>query len=264
PAEDAVALEQMRASPGGSVRIAVPRFSRIANFDDLDPLRLSPGVTLDIVQPGMAIPGDAALVILPGSKSTIADMRDLRAQGWDTDILAHVRRGGRVLGLCGGYQMLGRVIRDPEGIEGEAGSIEGLGLLDVDTVLGGDKTLTRVAGVHVPSGEAVSGYEMHLGRTQGPDCVRPFATISRHHDGAVSANGQVEGTYLHGIFASDAFRSAYLARLGVPASPFAYEAVIEQTLDELADHMEAHADLDLLLRIARGEHSGAAALRAEA
>jgi adenosylcobyric acid synthase len=227
----------------------VPLVPRIANFDDLDPLRAEPGVRVIVVKPGEAIPV-ADLVLLPGSKSTIADLAFLKAQGWDIDIRAHVRRGGRVLGLCGGYQMLGRTIADPDGVEGKAGTVEGLGLLDVATVLGGDKTTTAVNGHHVGTGQAVSGYEIHLGRTQGPDGARPMLEIGGRMDGAQSADGLVAGTYVHGLFAADGFRRAYLAGLGAPASDMRYETTVEATLDALAAHLERYVDIDRLLAIA--------------
>lgn len=253
PAEDALALDSRAATGAGPLHIAVPRVSRIANFDDLDPLRLEPSVRLTLVRPGEAIPGDAGLVLLPGSKTTIADLAFLRAQGWDIDILAHVRRGGRVLGLCGGYQMLGRAVRDPDGVEG-GGAALGLGLLDVETVLAGTKSLHRVSGTHCASGAPLAGYEMHMGRTGGPDCDRPFARVGEGEgegEGATSADGRVAGTYLHGLFGSDAFRAAFLAGLGASSAGLAYEAGVEDTLDALAGHLEEHCDLDLLWRIAR-------------
>ena len=259
PAEDAVALDKMKPASGEGFRIAVPRLSRIANFDDLDPLRQSPGVSVEIVQAGRPLPGDADIIILPGTKSTIGDLAFLRAQGWDIDILAHARRGGRVIGLCGGYQMLGRIIHDPQGVEGPPGSVQGLGLLDIETELTGDKTVENVDAVHVPSGEMLSGYEIHLGRSEGSDCARAFAEISGRRDGAISANGLIEGTYLHGIFSSDGFRRAYLAQLGATQMhDFAYDATVDATLDALGDHFERHADLDLLLEIARSRASDTA------
>ncbi len=251
PAEDVLALEGAAASGRGRVKIAVPRFARIANFDDLDPLKLEPDVTLVIVQSGRSIPADANLVILPGSKSTIGDLNACRAEGWDIDLLAYARRGGNILGLCGGFQMLGRAVRDPDGVEGAPGTAPGLGLLDLETTLTGSKTLKNVEGLHVNSGARLAGYEMHLGRTTGPDLSRPFATLGGRPEGAVSADGRIAGTYLHGIFAADEFRRAYLSRLaGAPASGMSYHAVVEATLDKLADHLERHLDLDLLLTIA--------------
>jgi adenosylcobyric acid synthase len=207
-------------------------------------------VSLIIVRPGETIPADADLVLLPGSKSTVADLAFIRAQGWDIDILAHHRRGGRVLGLCGGYQMLGRTIEDPEGIEGRKEAVEGLGLLDVATVMSGDKTTDAVRGTHLASGESIDGYEIHLGRTSGADCARPFVDLGGRPDGAQSGDGRVAGTYLHGLFASDAFRGAYLHALGGRTSDLRYEASIDATLDALADHLEKHVAINRLLEIA--------------
>jgi adenosylcobyric acid synthase len=254
PPEDAVALDHApaRAGADASVVIAVPRLSRIANFDDLDPLRHEPSVDLRIVQPGQPIPV-ADLVLLPGSKSTIGDLRFLRQQGWDIDIAAHVRRGGRVLGLCGGYQMLGRVVRDPDGIEGPAGEAEGLGLLDIETDLTPDKTLTASTGTSF-DGHPVTGYEIHIGRTAGPDTARPLVMLEGSGaDGAISPDGRIAGCYLHGLFASDAFRRGYLEGLGAPAGAagLAFEVVVDQTLDALADHLETVLDIEALYAAAR-------------
>jgi adenosylcobyric acid synthase len=250
PAEDAVALERPELTGAGPFRIAVPRLARIANFDDLDPLKLEPGVTVEIVQPGKVIP-ESDLIILPGSKSTLADLAFLRDHGWDIDIAAHVRRGGHVLGLCGGFQMLGRVISDPDGTEGPPGSAPGLDLLDVETVLEPIKTLSNVEAVHAASKLLISGYEIHLGHTTGPDCARPFAHIDGRPDGAIAPGGRVVGTYLHGCFSGDGFRRAYLESLGAAPSHLAFDEVIEATLDSLATHLERHLDLDLILALAK-------------
>ncbi|MBT3171128.1 MAG: cobyric acid synthase [Rhodospirillaceae bacterium] len=256
PAEDAVSLDGAGTSlvPGGAraIRIAVPRLPRIANFDDFDPLRAEADVDLVIVEPGRALPGDADLVLLPGSKSTRADLAELRAQGWDIDIQGHLRRGGSVLGLCGGYQMLGQKITDPDGVEGEAGISEGLGLLDVDTVLSGDKRLEAVSGRELASGEDVHGYEMHMGMTAGPDTVRPMLALAHGQEGACSADGKVSGSYVHGLFAADGFRHAFLSRLAARGrSPLAWEVSVDETLDGLARHLEDALDLDRILEIAR-------------
>jgi adenosylcobyric acid synthase len=250
PPEDAVALEAGRDGGPGAVTIAVPRLARIANFDDFDPLRLEPGVRLVMVKPGEPIPV-ADLVILPGSKATIADLAFFRAQGWDIDLFAHVRRGGRVLGVCGGYQMLGRRIADPEGIEGPPGEVDGLGLIDVETIMGGDKTLRAVAGTCLANDAPFAGYEMHVGRTTGPDCARPLLRYGDgREDGAIAPGGRVMGAYAHGLFANDAQRAAWLKLLGT-SSELIYEATVERTLDELATHLAAHVDLDALLALAR-------------
>ncbi len=253
PAEDSMALSAPTPTLPRQrrIKIVVPRLPHIANFDDLDPLRAEPGVELSFVPPGAPLPGDADLVILSGSKATLADLSALRDEGWDIDILAHRRRGGQVLGICGGYQMLGRTITDPDGQEGSPGCAAGLGLLDIDTVLGDRKRLGLVDGVDLGSGAPVSGYEMHLGITTGPGLARPMLRLVDRVDGALSADGNVTGCYLHGLFASDAFRAAFLARLGAASSGFAYEAMVDATLDQLADHLEASLDLDALLAAAR-------------
>jgi adenosylcobyric acid synthase len=252
PAEDALALEQ--ASPRKSnarVRIAVPVLPHIANFDDLDPLAAELHVDLVRVTAGDALPGDVDLVILPGSKATIADLQALRAAGFHIDIAAHVRRGGLMLGLCGGYQMLGRTISDPHGIEGPAGTSEGLALLAIDTVLATDKRLKPVAGTSF-DGAPFSGYEMHMGVTAGEDCSRPFARRENGSpEGAMSVDGRVMGTYVHGLFSDDRQRSAWLTRLGADPSSFAHDALIESTLDRWATHLAAHLDLDQIWELAR-------------
>ncbi|MGP0090153.1 MAG: cobyric acid synthase [Xanthobacteraceae bacterium] len=252
PAEDALALQAERpAKPNARIRIAVPILPQIANFDDLDPLDAEPAVDLVRVRPGAALPGDADLVILPGSKATIADLQALRDAGFHIDIAAHERRGGAVLGLCGGYQMLGRTIRDPHGIEGPAGDLEGLGLLDVDTVLSADKRLEPVRG-STGDGISFAGYEMHMGMTDGPDCARPFARLADGApEGAISADGRIIGTYIHGLFADDRQRSAWLKRFAAGPAAIGYEALVDATLDRIAGHLAAHIDLDRLLSLAR-------------
>jgi adenosylcobyric acid synthase len=252
PAEDALALDAAQPTKtNGRVRIAVPILPHIANFDDLDPLDAEPAVDLVRVRPGTALPGDADLVLLPGSKATIADLAALRATGFDIDIAAHLRRGGKVLGLCGGYQMLGRTIADPNGIEGAAGSVEGLGLIDVETTLSDEKRLEPVSGLTSDS-VPFSGYEMHMGVTEGADRARPFARLADGSpEGAISADGQVTGTYVHGLFTDDRQRAAWLARFAGGATNVAYEALVERTLDALGDHLARHIDVDRLLKAAR-------------
>ncbi len=247
PAED---MMDIRSQLGGACKIAVPQLERMANFDDLDPLSAEPGVTVEIIPAGRPLPGDADLVLLPGSKSTIGDLAYFRAQGWDIDLYAHVRRGGHVLGLCGGYQMLGKTISDPDGVDGRPGQVEGLGLLDVSTTMAGEKQVILRSATALPGHEPVSGYEIHMGRTDGPDCARAWLQIEERPEGAASANGRIRGSYLHGIFSSDAFRASYLAELGA-TSETAYEDGVEHVLDDLAEHLEQHMDLDLLLNLAQ-------------
>lgn len=247
PREDAfdVGGDESRA---GDIKIAVPVLSRIANFDDLDPLRAEPDVSVVMIPAGDALPGDADLVVLPGSKATLADLAFIRAQGWDIDIAAHVRRGGAVLGICGGYQMLGKTVSDPEGIEGPPAEAPGLGLLDILTTLTAAKTLVEVSGSEGLSDLPVAGYEMHVGVTTGPDTARPMLKLATGKDGAITADGRISGCYVHGLFSSDAFRAAYLQRIRPGArAALAYEAGIDATLDALADHLEAHLDLEAMI-----------------
>jgi adenosylcobyric acid synthase len=251
PAEDALGIGAREVKRDAKVRVVVLAYPRVSNFDDFDPLRMEPAVDLEFIRPGSPIPAAVDLVVLPGSKATIADLAAVRAAGWDIDLKAHVRRGGRVLGVCGGYQMLGDSISDPAGIEGPPGTRDGLGLLDVETVLTGDKLLVDVEGICV-GGAPFKGYEMHVGRTEGLDCARPMMQFSDGRvDGATSPDGLVEGCYVHGLFADDAQRSDWLARLGAGTSKVRYDAVVDATLDALAAHLETHIDCEALLAIAR-------------
>ncbi|MBO9479028.1 cobyric acid synthase [Shimia sp. R11_0] len=249
PAEDA--LDIKNAKRDGGLKVVCLGLSRIANFDDLDPLAQEPGVSLTMLRAGAPIPGDADVVIIPGSKSTRGDLAFLRAQGWDIDLAAHVRRGGHVLGICGGYQMLGVSVRDPDGIEGPTGETEGLGLLNVVTEMTADKRLTETEAVHVASGQSFCGYEIHIGRTDGEDRARPFARVAGRDEGAVSANGRISGSYLHGMFRDDGFRAAWLSALGAEAGQVGYDSTVEAVLDDLAAHMERHLNVEALLGVAR-------------
>ena len=254
PSEDAVALQTTPPrARDRRVVVACPVTRHIANFDDLDPWRLEPGVELVMVPPGRPIPAEAALVVLPGSKATIADLRFVREQGWDVDLAAHRRRGGAILGLCGGYQMLGRSIADPGGVEGPAERVAGLALLDVDTVLGGDKTLVQVAGT--ARAAPFRGYEMHVGRTIGPDAARPLAYLSDGRaEGATSVDGLVAGSYVHGLFDLAEQRAAWL---GVAGAGPDHSASVDAALDAIAQELEQHLDLDALLALsARADHRG--------
>ncbi len=246
PAEDAVTLQTPNMAGGGDMEIAVPMLSRIANFDDFDPLANEPGVRLTMVPPGSPIPASAALIVIPGTKATIADLKFLRAQGWDIDIAAHVRRGGRVLGICGGYQMLGRSVADPEGVEGLPETIDGLGLLPVDTVMQAGKTLREVEGVRIGDGSRFRGYEIHAGVTSGT--ARPLLRMADGRDeGALSADGRIAGCYIHGLFNLASQRRGWIdgASNGVDQ-----DAAVDAALDELAAALERHVSVDRLLAIA--------------
>jgi len=245
PPEDVLELTSSR---GGACKIAVPHLGRIANFDDLTPLANEPGVTVEIIQPGTPLPGDADLILIAGSKSTIADLTAFRANGWDIDLAAHVRRKGCVLGICGGYQMLGRSIADPDGIEGAPSRIDGLGHLDVHTVMQPHKRLALSNAQDIATGAPLSGYEIHLGETTGPDCARAWLKVGERSDGATSEDGRIRGTYLHGLFGNDTFRAAYLSGLGA-SSALLYDGTVERTLDALAAHLETHLDLDLMVSL---------------
>src|ERR1700733_4216951 len=252
PAEDALALEQIRQiKSGAKLRIALPLLPHIANFDDFDPLDAEPAVDIVRVRPGAALPGDADLIVLPGSKATIADLNALRATGFDIDIAGQHRGGGTVWGLCGGYQMLGATNADPDGIEGPPAKVDGLGLIDVETTLSGEKRLEPVRGT-TSDGVSFFGYEMHMGVTEGPDRARPFAHLADGApEGAVAADGRVMGTYIHGLFADDRQRAAWLGRFAAGAANIAYDALVEETLDALAAHLETHLDIDRILKLAR-------------
>ena len=244
PAEDVMDVASRK---GGPIKIVVPRLNRIANFDDLDPLSATPEVSVEIIEAGRPLPADADLILIPGSKSTIADLAHFRAQGWDIDLAAHVRRGGRVLGICGGYQMLGRRIIDDDGIEGAPTRVDGLGLLNIETVMRPHKRLAQSTATHLPTGHKVTGYEIHIGETSGPDCARAWLHLDERGEGAASADGRVMGCYLHGLFTADAFRAAFLAQLGASVPVIDYAQGVQDTLDKLADHLETHLDIDAIL-----------------
>jgi adenosylcobyric acid synthase len=249
PSEDAVVLERRAARSDGRTVVACPILPRISNFDDLDPLKLESSVELVMVPPSQPIPAEAALIVLPGSKATIADLVAMREQGWDIDILAHHRRGGMVLGLCGGYQMLGKRVSDPLGIEGDARETPGLGLLDIETTLSADKVLRHVTGEAL--GERFDGYEMHLGETAGPDCARPFALLDGERpDGAMSADGRVLGSYVHGQLASTGLRRVLLEKLGARSDEVDHATKVDAALDEIAHDLEQHVDIDALAALA--------------
>lgn len=246
PAEDSVTLERLAKGEAKPLRIAVPVTPRIANFDDFDALRAEEAVDLTFVRPGEAMPADAGLIVLPGSKSTIGDLNALRDNGWDKEIIAHVRRGGRVLGICGGYQMLGSRILDPLGLEGEQKEIEGLGLLDVETVMAPEKTVANSGAHSLAYDVPLTGYQIHLGETSGPDRTRPYVAIEGEPDGAMSADGRVAGTYLHRIFDNDGFRARLLADFGIEGGSRNYRAEVDQALDAVAQELAQVLDRDWL------------------
>ena len=258
PAEDILDLGA-KADSGGTeaaYHIAVPMLRRIANFDDLDPLSADPSFQLTLVEAGNPLPMDADMVLLPGSKSTITDLAFLREQGWDIDLTALLRQGASVVGLCGGYQMLGLAVHDPEGLEGQPGSAEGLGLLDVETTLWPEKMVRKVEGTAQAGGGTkrypVYGYEIHLGETIGPDTERPMLTLSDGRlDGAVSPHGRVMGCYMHGLFAGDAYRTAWLGTSSKVTGDAGihFDEVVEGTLDTLANHIETYVAMGVIAKL---------------
>ena len=255
PAEDAQDLAKITRSDKPT-RVVCLKLPRIANFDDLDPLRMEPNLSVSLLEPGQALPGDTDLAIIPGSKATRHDLDFLRRQGWDLDLAAHLRRGGAILGICGGFQMLGRSVSDPNGIEGLPGNTPGLGMLDAETVMTGSKRVAEVIAADKATGHRFSAYEIHMGRTCGPDLERPFAQIvaggEERPEGAVSSDGRVFGTYLHGLFADDRMRSLFLGRIGIEAGKLNYQASVEAALDSLASHLQTHLDVQALLDIMEG------------
>lgn len=251
PAEDSVVLDGLLHGDGRGLKIAVPILDRIANFDDLDPLMAEPNVSVVLIRNGEALPHDAAVIIIPGSKSTISDLARFRENGWDKQLEAHVARGGHVVGLCGGYQMLGKTIADPHGIEGAPSVVDGLGLLDIETIMRPEKQVHNVEGRSAIFDASVTGYEIHIGETTGPDCTRPVVSIGGKLDGAVSSSGQVMGTYLHGYFDSGALRKAWLARFDVEASGDAHIENVSQALDDIAARLEQLLDIDAMLAAAK-------------
>ncbi len=253
-AEDALSQEGAVSAPEGpALRVAVPVWPRISNHTDFDALRLHPQVDFRWVGPGQAFP-PADLIILPGSKSVQADLAWLREQGWEAAIRRHLRYGGRLIGICGGFQMLGTVLADPDGIEGAPATVPGLGLITMETVLERDKQLRNVSGrLNLPGMPAVGGYEIHQGVSSGPALAQPAVTLADgRDDGALSADGQILGTYLHGLFDSPDALAALLAWAGaVDVARVDLAARREADLERLADAVEAHLDVDALLAAGR-------------
>ncbi|MEN5256464.1 adenosylcobyric acid synthase [Pseudomonas protegens] len=232
------------------LKVVVPVLPRISNHTDFDPLRLHPQVDLQFIGPGQAIPA-ADLIILPGSKSVRGDLAYLRSNGWDRAVARHLRYGGKVLGICGGLQMLGEQVHDPLGLEGAAGSSPGLGLLAFETVLEEEKQLRNVSGRLSLENAAVSGYEIHAGVTRGPALELAAVQLDDgRSDGACSADGQILGTYLHGLFETPAACSALLRWAGLEAvQEVDYHALRERDIERLADLVEHHLDTAALRRL---------------
>lgn len=250
PAEDSQDLEtnaNIQPTSTKPIKIAVPVLPRIANFDDLDPLAAEPNIDLKLIKQGELIPDDTDLIILTGSKATISDLKALYEEGWHIDIAKHVRKGGFILGLCGGYQMLGKVIKDPNGFEGSLKEIDGLNYLNIETTIADQKTLTEITAEFIESKSLLTAFEMHMGKTSGPDLNKPLfkkTDGNKANEGAQNSTGKIMGTYFHGLFQADEFRQNFLKKLSDNfESQTAYKAQIETTLDELADHIENSLNL---------------------
>ena len=239
------------------LRVVVPALPHISNHTDFDPLRLHPRVALHWVAPDAAPPA-ADWVILPGSKNVCADLDWLRARGWEDYLARHLRYGGKLMGICGGLQMLGSALHDPHGIEGEPGSSQGLGYLDFETTLQPHKQLHNVQGRLAQGGAPVSGYEIHAGISEGDGLQRPFAQLDDGRtDGTISADGQIVATYLHGVFESPQACAALLGWAGLRApQQLDYHALREQNLERLADTLEAHLDMQRILQLFGAEAGG--------
>ncbi|SIT69711.1 adenosylcobyric acid synthase (glutamine-hydrolysing) [Ectothiorhodosinus mongolicus] len=260
PQEDSLALDRPRSGRSAKLNIAVPRLPRVANFDDLDPLAAEPEVNLFWLPSGTPVPADTDVVILPGSKATREDLKTLYTEGWHHDIRAHVRRGGVVVGLCAGFQMLGNAVHDPDGLEGSPGSTQGLGLLNMETHIDVSKTLRTLDHLDQHSKARIQGYEMHMGVSKGPALSSPWLNLQTQDtvdaEGACGFDGRVFGSYVHGLFHNDAFRAHWLDTLGVKASGIAHQQRMENTLDQLAAQLEADLDLDHLLSLAEKPFGG--------
>lgn len=246
-AEDGLVHDARRPAAARALRVVVPALPRISNHTDFDPLRLHPEVDVCYVGPGQDIP-PADLIILPGSKSVRDDLAWLRANGWERTILRHLRYGGRVIGICGGFQMLGREINDPLGLEGPPGHSPGLGLLDLTTTLGPHKQLRNVCGTLALEEAPLTGYEIHAGVTRGRALKHPVVHLPDRTDGALSEDGQILGTYLHGVFESASACDALLRWAGLNEPNTAdYAELREAGIDRMADAIEQHLDLKHLM-----------------
>ncbi|MCG8381380.1 MAG: cobyric acid synthase [Gammaproteobacteria bacterium] len=244
-AEDAVARQQVKGTDR-LLHIIVPRLPRISNHTDFDPLRLHPQVNLQFVEAGQPIP-PADLIILPGSKSVRSDLQWLLAQEWEKTIQRHLRYGGKLIGICGGFQMLGQVIHDPHGIEGPAGTCPGLNWLDMSTTLEKEKQLFEQQGTLTLLSCPVSGYEIHTGISEGPALQSPAIDLGVKNDGAVSPDGQIIGTYLHGLFNEGTACQALLAWAGLEAPHNEnFYTKQEAGIDLIADTLEKSLDLQAL------------------
>lgn len=247
-AEDSIGLTQGEKA-SQTLNVIVPALPRISNHTDFDPLRLHPQVALSFIRADQPIPA-ADVIMLPGSKSTASDLEWLKRQGWDKAIQRHLRYGGKVLGICGGFQMLGEWVDDPDGLEGKPEKVAGLGLLPLTTLMVLGKQLRNVIGLTVAEGATVTGYEIHNGVSEGAALSSPLFNIEGRPEGAISEDGQIFGTYLHGLFDHPDACHALLKQLGLADGEQSdYQAHRERELDRLADMLEAHVDIEAVIAL---------------
>lgn len=257
PAEDSHDLDKVLINsidPSHNINIAIPIMNKISNFDDLDPLRIQKNINLVFIRPNEALPEDTDIVLLIGSKSTIKDMLELKANGWDKQIINCHKKGGIIIGLCGGYQMLGKMIHDPEKIESSQSKCQGLGLLDITTIMKKDKIVNKVSGRHIQTDSSINGYEIHLGQTEGPDCSQPLFYLNGRFDGATSMDKRVYGTYLHGFFHNKELIQWLYRLLNKEignSQIIDYEKHLNKNLDNLSDHLEKCIDWEQVLKTSK-------------
>tara|TARA_B110000444_G_C18834447_1_gene595123 strand:- start:390 stop:1910 length:1521 start_codon:yes stop_codon:yes gene_type:complete len=257
PAEDSHDLDKIlynKSQKEAVLNIAIPILSKISNFDDIDPLRVQKNINIHYVRPGDSFPKKIHIILLLGSKSTINDLEELRSNGWDKEIYDHSNNDGIVIGLCGGYQMLGQAIRDPKKLESTRSTTKGLGLLDVETEMSHEKIVTKINGTHIQTNNKVYGYEIHIGKTLGEDCNRPLFNINNKYDGATSKNNKVFGTYVHGIFHNKQLIEWLFKICGKTIKNtdiIDYQDTLEKSLDDLSDHLESYVNWKTILELSK-------------
>jgi len=251
PAEDSLVLDRVNQPSGRGCKIVVPVLSHIANFDDILPLETEEEVDLIWLREGEKWPQDADLIILLGNKATIAAMLELEKNGWAEPIRMHAARGGAIIGICGGLQMLGELIIDPDAMEGTQRQIAGLGLLKIKTMLQRQKIVCERQALDDRLNERVRGYEIHLGISHGDDCTRAPFVVDGKKEGAANADGRIWGTYLHGLFANGIWRKKYLASLGFSSQGREQMQIMNDALDQIATLLDKSLDIDTLFALAR-------------
>ena len=247
PAEDSFDIKFKTRK--NSFKIICLQLSRISNFDDLDPLAQEPGITVQMLKPGEKIPNDADFVIIPGSKSTIDDIIFIKENNWDLDLKRHLKKGKPILGICAGFQILGKEVNDPNNIESKQKKIKGLGFLNVFTYMQKEKKTIKVSACHLESGFIFDGFEIHLGETIGPDCKKPFSKIEGRYEGAISKDGLVMGSYVHGMFKNNQFRSFFLKKIFGIESNYNYDKNLDLALDEFSDLISKNIQVQKLLNL---------------